>query len=183
MITPAAQLEALLFAHGAPLDEARIRALCGWNEPTFAAAVAALRAALEGRGLALQAWRDRYELVTVPDAAPLIRQFREEEARGELSKSALETLAILLYRGALTRPELEEIRGIHSHQMIRSLSLRGLIAEQPQTRLGQPVYEVTPLCLQWLGLTGRQDLPDFAKFSSEPAAAASEGDEDGSVEL
>ncbi len=166
MISPAAQLEALLFAHGAPLDETRIRTLCGWDEPTFAAAVSALRMGLEGRGLALQVWRDQYELVTVPEVAPLIRQFREEEARGELSKSALETLAILLYRGALTRPELEEVRGIHSHQMIRSLSLRGLITEQPQTRLGQPVYEVTPLCLQWLGLTGRQDLPDFGKFSS-----------------
>lgn len=175
MITPAAQLEALLFAHGAPLDEARIRTLCGWNEPTFAAAVAALRTALEGRGLALQAWRDRYELVTVPEAAPLIRQFREEEARGELSKSALETLAILLYRGALTRPELEEVRGIHSHQMIRSLSLRGLIVEQSQTRLGQSVYEVTPLCLQWLGLTGRQDLPEFTKFSGSVSSAEDGG--------
>ena len=164
MMTPSAQLEALLFAHGAPLEGQKIRQLCHWNEAELERAVADLKISLEKRGLILQIWRDRYELVTIPEAAPIIKQFREEEARGELSKTALETLAILLYKGAMTRPELEEIRGIHSHQILRSLSLRGLIAEQSATRVGQAVYEVTPLCLQWLGLANREDLPDFSTF-------------------
>lgn len=175
MISPAAQLEALLFAHGAPLEGARIQALCGWTEAECQDAAAALRASLAGRGLALQAWQGRYELVTVPEAAPLIRQFREDEARGELSRTALETLAVFLYKGPLTRPELEEIRGIHSHQIIRSLAVRGLLAEQTETRVGQPVYEVTPLCLQWLGLQDRADLPEFSKFSAPDPDPAEPG--------
>lgn len=178
-MTHAAQLEALLFAHGAPMEADAIRAACQWTEAELAAAADALRRGLEGRGLLLQAWRDRYELVTVPEAAPFVRRFREEEARGELSKTALETLAILLYRGALTRPELEEVRGIHSHQILRSLSLRGLVAERAETRVGQPVYEVTPLCLQWLGLAGREDLPEFSTFAgtadAEPNGSADTG--------
>ncbi len=164
MMSPSAQLEALLFAHGAPLEGQKVRTLCHWNEAELEQAVQDLKRSLADRGLVLQIWRDRYELVTIPDAAPIIRQFREEEARGELSKTALETLAILLYKGAMTRPELEEIRGIHSHQILRSLSLRGLISEQGISRVGQPVYEVTPLCLQWLGLANREDLPDFSTF-------------------
>ncbi len=164
MISSSAQLEALLFAHGAPLEGSRIRSLCGWSETQLAQAVEDLRIDLEHRGLALQVWRDRYELITVPDVAVLIRQFREEEARGELSKNALETLAILLYKGPLTRPELEEIRGIQSHQMLRGLSLRGLILEQSEMRVGQPLFDITPLCLQWLSLQSREDLPDFATF-------------------
>lgn len=170
MMSPSAQLEALLFAHGAPLEADKIRSLCHWNEHELAQATDDLKLSLEDRGLVLQIWRDRYELVTIPEAAPIIRQFREEEARGELSKTALETLAILLYKGAMTRPELEEIRGIHSHQILRSLSLRGLIAEQGTSRVGQPIFDVTPLCLQWLGLASREDLPDFATFlaSSTP---------------
>lgn len=167
MMSPSAQLEALLFAHGAPLEADKIRQLCHWNEAELARATEDLRRSLEDRGLVLQTWRDRYELVTIPEAAPVIRQFREEEARGELSKTALETLAILLYKGAMTRPELEEIRGIHSHQILRSLSLRGLIAEQGASRVGQPVFEVTPLCLQWLGLANREDLPDFERFLAQ----------------
>lgn len=164
MISLSAQLEAVLFAHGAPLEGARIRALFGWSEEELARTIEDLRVDLRHRGLALQVWRDRYELITVPEMAVLIRQFREEEARGELSKNALETLAIFLYKGPLTRPELEEIRGIQSHQMVRGLSLRGLIAEQSETRVGQPLYDVTPLCLQWLGLQSREDLPDFSTF-------------------
>lgn len=170
MMSPSAQLEALLFAHGAPLEGAKVRTLCHWNEVELAQAVEDLQLSLTDRGLILQIWRDRYELVTIPEAAPVIRQFREEEARGELSKTALETLAILLYKGAMTRPELEEIRGIHSHQILRSLTLRGLIAEQGTTRVGQPVYEVTPLCLQWLGLANREDLPDFSTFMERTPA-------------
>lgn len=164
MMSHSALLEALLFAHGAPLEGEAIRSLCHWNEAELAQAAEVLKQSLADRGLLLQVWRDRYELVTIPEAAPIIRQFREEESRGELSKTALETLAILLYKGALTRPELEEIRGIHSHQILRSLSLRGLIAEQGTTRVGQPVFDVTPLCLQWLGLANREDLPDFETF-------------------
>ena len=180
----AALLEALLFAHGAPLEKGAICRLTGWNEAELEAAIHELRQSLQGRGLQLQAWRGTIELVSHPEAAPLIRQFRDEEARGELSKTALETLAVFLYKGALTRPELEEIRGMYSHQILRSLTRRGLVMETGETRVGQPVYDVTPLCLQWLGLTSREDLPDISTFMSETVSAsatedASRGDASG----
>ncbi len=180
----AALLEALLFAHGAPLEKGAICRLTGWNEAELEATIQELRQSLQGRGLQLQVWRGTIELVSHPEAAPLIRQFRDEEARGELSKTALETLAVFLYKGALTRPELEEIRGMYSHQILRSLTRRGLVMETGETRVGQPVYDVTPLCLQWLGLTSREDLPDISTFMSETVSAsttedASRGDASG----
>lgn len=166
-MTNASLLEALLFAHGAPLEGAKVRALAGWSEEELQEVTAELKQALLGRGIQLQSWQGRFELVSHPEAAPLIRQFREDEARGELSKTALETIAVFLYKGPLTRPELEEIRGMYSHQILRSLSRRGLIAETGEARVGQPVYDVTPLCLQWLGLTDRHDLPDISTFTTE----------------
>ena len=166
---PSALLEALLFAHGAPMEQGALCRLTGWNEAELDAAVQELKQSLQGRGLQVQAWRGTIELVSHPEAAPLIRQFRDEEARGELSKTALETLAVFLYKGALTRPELEEIRGMYSHQILRSLTRRGLVTETGETRVGQPVYDVTPLCLQWLGLTSREDLPDISTFMKEVA--------------
>ncbi len=166
-MTNASLLEALLFAHGAPLEGDRLRALAGWSEEELQQATSELRHSLLGRGIQLQSWQGRFELVSHPEAASLIRQFREDEARGELSKTALETIALFLYKGPLTRPELEEIRGMYSHQILRSLSRRGLISETGDLRVGQPVYDVTPLCLQWLGLTDRHDLPDISTFLSE----------------
>lgn len=164
---PGALLEALLFAHGAPLEKRVVCRLTGWSDAELEEALSELRQSLQGRGLQVQAWRGTMELVSHPEAAPLIRQFRDDEARGELSKTALETIAVFLYKGSLTRPELEEIRGMYSHQILRSLSRRGLVTETGETRVGQPVYDVTPLCLQWLGLTSREDLPDISTFMKE----------------
>lgn len=168
-MTNSSLLEALLFAHGAPLEAAKIRALTGWSEELFDEAVMELKQVLLSRGVQLQSWQGRYELVSHPEAAPLIRQFREDEARGELSKTALETIAVFFYKGPLTRPELEDIRGMYSHQILRSLSRRGLIAETGESRVGQPIYDVTPLCLQWLGLKDRHDLPDISTFDKAPS--------------
>lgn len=164
---PGALLEALLFAHGAPLEKGAVCRLTGWSEADLEEALSELRQSLQGRGIQVQAWRGTIELVSHPEAAPLIRQFRDDEARGELSKTALETIAVFLYKGSLTRPELEEIRGMYSHQILRSLTRRGLVMETGETRVGQPVYDVTPLCLQWLGLTSREDLPDISTFLKE----------------
>ena len=170
-MTSSSMLEALLFAHGAPMEAASILRLTGWTDQELQDAAQELRQALLGRGISLQSRQGRYELVSHPEAAPLIRQFREDEARGELSKTALETIAIFLYKGALTRPELEDIRGMYSHQILRSLSRKGLIVELPEQRVGQPLYDVTPLCLQWLGLTSREDLPDYSTFLAQNTAA------------
>lgn len=177
-MTHASMLEALLFAHGAPMEGIALRRLTGWDEGALRVAAEELREQLSGRGMVLQQWQDRYELVSHPEAAPLIRQFREDEARTELSKTALETIAVFLYKGALTRPELEEIRGMYSHQILRSLLRRGLITELAEQRVGQPVYDITPVCMQWLGLTRREDLPEYSTFlaSHDVATPLPEGE-------
>ena len=102
------------------------------------------------------------ELVTRSEAADLVKQVVNAEAQGELTRAALETLTILAYRGPLTRPELEQIRGIHSAVILRNLLLRGLIEQKEDSRLGQPVYSVTFEFLNHLGLSGVEQLPEYA---------------------
>ncbi len=161
-MTSSALLEAVLFAHGAPMERDVVGELLSMDDAMLEETIQTLRTDLAGRGIQLQTHRDHLELVSCVEAAPLIQRFRADEARTELSKPALETLAVFLYRGALTRPELEEIRGIYSHQILRSLLQKGLIAETGEERVAQTVYDVTPLCLQWLGLADRRDLPPLA---------------------
>ena len=158
-MTHATQLEAVLFAQGNMMDEASICRILGWSSQEYGEAVEELRRTLEGRGIHLQVWQDRLELVTIPEMALLVSSLREAEERHELSKPALETLAVFLYKGAITRPELEEVRGMYSHQILRSLLIKGLIEDTGQERIGQTVYDVTSRCLQWLGIAKRDDLP------------------------
>ena len=56
------------------------------------------------RGLRLQHYRGRVQLTTAPQVAGAIERFLGLEASSRLSRAALETLAIVLYRQPVTRP-------------------------------------------------------------------------------
>lgn len=160
-------IEALLFAYGEPLAESRLADLLVCSPEAIQEALARLREDLHDRGIRLRSWQGMHELVTAPESAPVVSLLREGEAKADLSKTALETLAVFLYTGSKTRPELEEIRGMYSHQILRSLLLKGLIAETGEERVGQTVYDVTPLCLQWLGIQDRNSLPPLESLGAE----------------
>ena len=123
----AAQLEALLFVASEPMKLSRLAAATGRPADAVTAALTELAAALADHGLQLQEHADSYRLVTRPTVAGTIRQFLVEESRTELTKPALETLAIIAYRGPITKSGLETIRGVSSDTMLRNLLQRGLI--------------------------------------------------------
>ncbi len=112
----------------------------------------------------LQQHGNEAEPVTRPDAAEAVKNVITMEAVGELSRPSLEALTILAYRGPLTRPELEQVRGVQSSLILRNLMLRGLVEEKEDARLGQPTYAVTFDFLNALGLAGVTDLPDYAEL-------------------
>ena len=81
-----------------------------------------------------------------------------------VSRPSLEALAVLAYRGPLTRPELEQIRGVQSSMILRNLMIRGLVEMKEDLRLGQPVYRVTVDFLKHIGADRVESLPDFEKL-------------------
>ncbi len=164
-------LEALLFAHGEPLSEERLAQYLHTSLEDVQNGLEELRHALEARGLRLHSWQGSHELVTAPEYAEPVSRLRDQEDKKELSKAALETLAVFLYTGSKTRPELEDIRGMYSHQILRSLLLKGLLAETGEERVGQIVYDITPLCLQWLGIEDRSHLPPIESLGAERLSA------------
>jgi segregation and condensation protein B len=155
------QLEALLFVANEPLSSSRLADLTGADETTVRRSLTDISAHLDSRGWRLACLDDRYQLVTAPEADVTIRQYLQAETRTELSRAALETLAIIAYRGPITRLALEEIRGVASDTMLRNLLQRGLITEAGRsTEPGRPVrYNVSHGFLQHLGLTSLADLP------------------------
>ena len=95
------------------------------------------------------------------EVAPYIERFLGLESSSRLSRAALETVAIILYRQPVTRPHIDSIRGVNSDGVLRSLLLKGLVHEVGRAEApGRPIlYSATSECLQYFGLSSLSELP------------------------
>ncbi len=107
------------------------------------------------------------QLVTNPVYAELISQVSKEEVSGELTRPQLETLSIICYRGPVTKPEVEQIRGVNCSLIIRNLLMRGFIEERDDTNKLQPVYTASMDFLRHLGIGALTKLPEYEHFHSD----------------
>ncbi|MCC7357622.1 SMC-Scp complex subunit ScpB [Candidatus Uhrbacteria bacterium] len=161
-------LEAVLFASAKPYTIARLAQMFDVASEDIQNALNTLSERLEQSGSALQLQKNgqEFELTTRSDCADAVSKAVQVEAQAELSRPALEALTILAYRGPMTRPELEQIRGVQSSMILRNLLLRGLIEQKEDTRLGQAVYAITFDFLNHLGLSSVEALPDYEALRS-----------------
>ncbi len=156
-----AQIESLLFVADGPAQVGKLAEALEVKADQIEAALASLEERYAGRGISIQRIKDRVQLTTSATAAPLIQRFLGLSSTAPLSKAALETLAIIAYRQPITRPQIEQIRGVNSDSVIKNLLTKGLveetgIAEGP----GRPVlYATTPEFLQHFGLSALTELP------------------------
>jgi segregation and condensation protein B len=165
------QLEALLFVASEPLTTERLAAIVGATPEAATQALKELEQHLQG-GIRLSHIHGRYRLVTAPDAADTVRAFLQDEVKTELTRPALETLAIIAYRGPLTKTAIEQIRGVASDTMLRNLLARGLITEAGKSNEpGRPLrYTVSHTFLQTFGLTSLRDLPPVPETTPETSS-------------
>lgn len=162
-MTHDSSLEAILFAAAKPFSIKQLADLLKLSTKEIESAVKSLAERLDDSrgGIMLQRNGNEIELVTRPEAGELVKQVVTAEAQGELTRAALEALTILAYRGPVTRPELEQIRGINSAVILRNLMLRGLVEQAENDRLGQPLYAITFDFLNHLGIASTAELPEY----------------------
>lgn len=155
------QLEALLFVANEPLSLARLAELTEAEPESVQGALAALQHERADSGLRITELGGTYRLVSAPATDTVVRRYLEAETRTELSRAALESLAIIAYRGPVTKAALEELRGVASDTMVRNLLQRGLIVEAGRAdEPGKPtLYAVSHSFLQHFGLTSLAELP------------------------
>jgi segregation and condensation protein B len=176
-----AALEALLFVAERPLARREIATVAGVDRATVDARLGDLEIALAGRGIRLVLSGDRVELVTAPEAGPLIARYVGADAV-RLSPASLETLAIVAYRQPVTKAAIERIRGVDSDYTIRSLLHRRLVVELGRSEApGRPyLYGTGFEFLERFGLTTLEDLPllevDVAARLADEDAAIDHGD-------
>ena len=157
------QIEALLFALGRPLSREELSQKLSVKEHTLQSAVEELQAELAKSSIALVDDGKMLELRTAPEAASLIERVRKEEYARDIGRAGLEALAAILYRGPLTRSEIDFIRGVNSSQTLRTLTMRGLVRKIPNPKDERSyLYEPTTDLLAHLGVAGAVELPDYA---------------------
>lgn len=162
-------LEALLFVSHGPVTIDRLAAvLDALPKAEVREAVRSLQAAFNetGRGLQIVEVAGGIQLVTRPDYGPWIKRLEKSKPAPKLSRSALESLAIIAYKQPIVRAEVEQIRGVETSGVIRTLLERKLIRMVGRKDVpGRPImYGTTKYFLQHFGLRDLSELPPLREF-------------------
>jgi segregation and condensation protein B len=114
-----------------------------------------------------------YQFRTKPRWAEWVNRLKKAKAV-KLSRSALETLAIIAYRQPIIRPEIEGIRGVDSGWVLRTLLEKGLIRIVSRRDIpGRPiVYGTTKTFLELFNLNTLSDLPTLKEIEPPQALEA-----------
>lgn len=123
-----------------------------------------------GHGFELVRVAGGYRYQSRSDLAPYVERFVLEGQSARLSTAALETLAIIAYKQPISRAQIAAIRGVDPDAVLRTLALRGYIAEVGRDRgPGQALlWGTTEAFLEKMGLDSLADLPAVAEFVPGP---------------
>jgi segregation and condensation protein B len=168
-------IESLLFASDKVLGLAEIRRLLGERDgKKVTAAVEALLERRRGSGIEVVRLANGWHLRTNPEHARWVSKLLAGRPM-RLSRAMMETLAIVAYRQPVTRPEVDEIRGVDCGPVLKTLLDRGLVRIiGKKEEVGRPLlYGTTPEFLRVFSLGELSDLPtlrEYAELSSEQQA-------------
>jgi segregation and condensation protein B len=169
-------LEALLFASDRPVTVQALSATLRAEHPSLRAP--AVRAALRqlqqayaddgrrcGRGFTLSEVAGGYVFRSTPAFATYLQRFTSQKPQ-RLSRAALETLAVVAYRQPVTRPQIDEVRGVESSSAVKYLLDKALIRVLGKSEeVGRPLlYGTTPEFLELFSLRSLSHLPTLQEY-------------------
>jgi segregation and condensation protein B len=162
-------LEAVLFVSPEPVPVARLLSILGTvSKAEVVQALGILTHDLDqdGRGIQLVQVAGGYRLVTKQEYGPWLKRMDKAKAAQKLSRSALESLAIIAYKQPLVRSEIEEIRGVETSGVLRTLCERKLVRIVGRKDVpGRPImYGTTKFFLEHFGLQDLSQLPPLREF-------------------
>ena len=154
-------VESLLFVAPEPVKVSSLAAALDESQERVEEALQHMVATQLERGLRVQRQGERVQLVTPPEAAACIERFLGLDLTTRLTPAALEALAIIAYKQPVTRAQIDELRGVSSDGVLRTLLHRGLVEQGERLdTAGRPFhYRTTFDFLQHFGLQSLDDLP------------------------
>lgn len=191
-----AALEAVLFASGEPIELDRLAQAAELERDIAEKMIDRLNDRYSESGSALTVARlgTSYQLMTRTEFSRYIKTALETRRQAPLSQAALEVLAIVAYNQPVTRGFVEQVRGVDSSGVVKSLVERGLLEEYGRLEdvPGRPIaYRTTENFLRCFGLgsidvlpaipnsTDQIDIEEYEEMVSADALSDGEDGQDG----
>ena len=159
-----AQIEAILFVAGEGLSENYLADKLAVGVKDIKAAIEELKNKYSGEsGVHLITYRNCYQFSTNPDVADAVAAVLNPVRERNLTRAALETMAIVAYKQPITKLEIDEIRGVSSDYSVHILLDNNLIeVVGKKDALGKPLlYATTDEFLKRFELDNVKNLPSY----------------------
>lgn len=156
-------IEAILFASGEPVPEARLAEVLSLDRETVKKLLTLLmdRYNRPSSGIHIVKLGDSYQMCTGPQYAEEVRSALEIRRNTPLSQAAMEVLAIVAYNQPVTKAFVDQVRGVDCGGVMATLTAKGLVEERGRLELpGRPLlYGTTENFLRCLHISSLDELP------------------------
>jgi segregation and condensation protein B len=159
-------VEALVFASDQPIKANEIGKLAQAPTRQIKEVLDELKTEYAGRGIQLEEIAGGYAFRTNVAFAPFVRDLVGQKPV-RLTRAQLETVAIVAYRQPITRPDIDDVRGVDCGPVLRTLLERDLVRILgKQEAAGRPLlYGTSAGFLELFGLKSLKDLPTLREFT------------------
>ncbi len=164
-------LEACLFASDQPVTISRLTQVLGkrFDGRTVRKLLDELKKeyGAQGRAFDLAEIAGGVQLFTRPEFKKWVLELHKHRRPEKLSQAAIETLAIVAYRQPILRAQVDDVRGVQSGPLLRSLLERGLVKVVGRQNVpGRPIlYGTTRMFMHHFGLKSLKNLPSVPQLS------------------
>lgn len=164
-------VEAVLFAAAEPIEYTKLASVLGMDDEQILLSMDALQEkySAENSGICLLKLDTKYQLCSKKEYVEAVRNVLDLKRNAPLSQAAFEVLAIVAYNQPITKPYIEQIRGVDCSGVVNTLCQRGLVEEKGRLDVpGRPVlYGTTPDFLRCFSLNSLDDLPELPQSDKE----------------
>ncbi|HEY8781486.1 MAG TPA: SMC-Scp complex subunit ScpB [Mucilaginibacter sp.] len=113
-----------------------------------------------------------YQFLTKKNYHKVISLLQAQRAKKKLSQAAIETLAIIAYKQPVTKPDIEQIRGVNCDYSIQKLLEKELISIIGKSEsVGKPIlYGTSDIFMDYFGINSIKELPQIKEFTDNTAS-------------
>lgn len=164
-------VENVLLAADQPVNASELSKifLDGTDKSQLQAILEELKEEYNSRNLQITEVAEGYQLSTRHEYNDWIRKFLKLDRSARLSQPSLDTLSIIAYKQPLTRQEVDDIRGVDSSGVVKTLLEKKVIGPAGRKKVpGRPImYRTTQKFLEYFGLKDLSDLPTLEDLRDE----------------
>ncbi len=166
-----AMVEAVLFAAAEPIEYTKLASVLGMDDEQILLVMDELnnKYSADNCGICLLQLDTKYQLCSKKEFVEAVRDVLDLKRNTPLSQAAFEVLAIIAYNQPITKPYIEQIRGVDCSGVVNTLCQRGLVEEKGRLEVpGRPVlYGTTSDFLRCFSLNSLDDLPELPEGDKE----------------